>query len=66
MGELRAIVAERKRTAVRLNLPELIEITDWLEDAGYGRRDKELRRVHERLLGARARRQEAVKRAQER
>jgi hypothetical protein len=64
-GDLRAWLAERRRTAVILNLPELASLTVAALAAGAGLRgaDPDLDRAARRVTQARDRRLRAVERA---
>lgn len=64
-GDLRAWLAERRRTAVALNLPELNSLTEAALAAGAGQRrsDHDLDEAARRVRQARDRRLRAVERA---
>lgn len=64
-GDLRAWWAERRRTSVSLNLPELASLTEAAIAAGAGQRgsDGDLDSAARRVAQARDRRLRAVERA---
>jgi hypothetical protein len=64
-GGFRAWLAERRRTGVSLNLPELARLYDAAMDAGAGSRgaDHDLDQAARRIQRARDRRLRAVERA---